>query len=116
MSHSFSCGLTPAHFEVPLPLFNHTDFIPADDLSRPLADWFTVAPSAATTCGDIISGLLAARPDKQKAFPIYRHRYHGDVVLGDENLLIAGAGAVGLRWRRVSARKGMKADRAPSTM
>ena len=68
-------------------------------------------PSAANYLGgDIISGLLAARLDKQKKPSLFIDiGTNGEMVLGDENFLIAGAGAAGPALEGGISKSGMKA-------
>ena len=60
--------------------------------------------------GDIISGLLAALLDKQKKPSLFIDiGTNGEMVLGDENFLIAGAGAAGPALEGGISKSGMKA-------
>lgn len=112
MTHLF-LGIDPwPIFEVPFtPMFNHTDFIPAADLGLPTNGLVYCMPSAANYLGgDIISGLLAARLDRQKKPSLFIDiGTNGEMVLGDENFLIAGAGAAGPALEGGISKSGMKA-------
>ncbi|WP_195267614.1 ASKHA domain-containing protein [Eubacterium sp. 1001713B170207_170306_E7] len=112
MTHLF-LGIDPwPIFELPFtPMFNHTGFIPAEDLGLPTGGLVYCMPSAANYLGgDIISGLLAARLDEQKKPSLFIDiGTNGEMVLGDESFLIAGAGAAGPALEGGISKSGMKA-------
>lgn len=112
MTHLF-LGIDPwPIFELPFtPMFNHTGFIPGEDLNLPISGLVYCMPSAANYLGgDIVSGLLAARLDRQKKPSLFIDiGTNGEMVLGDEHFLIAGAGAAGPALEGGISKSGMKA-------
>lgn len=94
------------------PVFNDGGFVWGQELSMPFSGLIYCIPSAANYLGgDIISGLLAADIRKDKRLSLYIDiGTNGEMVIGNSEFLVAGAGAAGPALEGGISKYGMRAD------
>ena len=110
----FLFGLSPwPVFETPFaPVAKNPGFVRAKELGLELPGYVYVFPSAANYLGgDIISGLLAAGVDQSPELSVFIDiGTNGELVAGNSEFLLAGAGAAGPALEGGISRYGMRAD------
>ncbi|WP_050740253.1 ASKHA domain-containing protein [Acetobacterium bakii] len=109
----FLLGIDPwPIFEAPFtPVFNHTGFFDAQEISLPIEGLIYCVPSVANYFGgDILSGLLVSDLHKKEELGLFIDiGTNGEMVLGNKNFLLAGAGAAGPALEGGISKNGMKA-------
>ena len=107
-------GLSPwPVFETPFaPVAQQPGFVRAKELGLELPGYVYAFPSAANYLGgDIISGLLAAGLDQSPELSVFIDiGTNGELVAGNSEFLLAGAGAAGPALEGGISRYGMRAD------
>ncbi len=107
-------GLSPwPVFETPFaPVAQHPGFVRAKELGLELPGYVYAFPAAANYLGgDIISGLLAAGLDQSSELSVFIDiGTNGELVAGNSEFLLAGAGAAGPALEGGISRYGMRAD------
>lgn len=107
-------GLSPwPVFETPFaPVAQQPGFVRAKKLGLELPGYVYAFPSAANYLGgDIISGLLAAGLDQSPELSVFIDiGTNGELVAGNSEFLLAGAGAAGPALEGGISRYGMRAD------
>lgn len=100
-------------FETPYaPAVQEPGFLAAAELGISLPGYVYLFPSAANYLGgDIISGLLAAGIDQSERLSVFIDiGTNGELVAGNSEFLLAGAGAAGPALEGGISRYGMRAD------
>ena len=94
------------------PVFNQTEFLHGEELGLPFSGLVYCIPSVANYLGgDIISGLLAADMIKDESISLYIDiGTNGEMVVGNSEFLVAGAGAAGPALEGGISKYGMRAD------
>jgi len=109
----FLLGIDPwPIFEYPFaPVFNHTGYLDAWDLGLNTSGYLYCMPSVANYLGgDTISGLLLAGLHEKDELGLFIDiGTNGEMVLGNKNFLVAGAGAAGPALEGGISKNGMKA-------
>lgn len=109
----FLLGIDPwSVFQYPFaPVFNHTGFLDAEDLGLNTSGYLYCMPSVANYLGgDTVSGLLVAELHEKDELGLFIDiGTNGEMVLGNANFLIAGAGAAGPALEGGISKNGMKA-------
>ncbi len=112
MTHLFA-GLFPwPIFETPYaPAALAPGFIRGDELGLSVGGYVYLMPSAANYLGgDIISGLLAADMDREERLSVFIDiGTNGELVVGNGEFLLAGAGAAGPALEGGISKSGMRA-------
>lgn len=110
----FLMGLYPwPVFETPFaPVAQDCGFIPARDLGVEIPGYLYAFPAAANYLGgDIISGLVAAGVDQSEELSVFIDiGTNGELVAGNAEFLLAGAGAAGPALEGGISQYGMRAD------
>lgn len=110
----FLLGIDPwPIFEVPFaPVFNHTGFFDAREIDLPMEGLVYCIPSVANYLGgDTVSGLLVSGLHKKEELGLFIDiGTNGEMVLGNKNFLLAGAGAAGPALEGGISKNGMKAS------
>lgn len=110
----FLVGMYPwPVFETPFaPVAQDCGFIPARDLGVEIPGYLYVFPAAANYLGgDIISGLVAAELDQSEKMSVFIDiGTNGELVAGNAEFLLAGAGAAGPALEGGISQYGMRAD------
>jgi len=93
------------------PAFNRTDFFAGRDIGLPFHGLVYCFPSIANYLGgDIISGLLASKMYEQSELALYMDiGTNGEMILGNNEFLISGAGAAGPALEGGISKQGMLA-------
>lgn len=100
-------------FEYPFaPVFNHTGYLNARELGLGTSGYVYCMPSVANYLGgDTVSGLLMAGLHKKDELGLFIDiGTNGEMVLGNRDFLIAGAGAAGPALEGGISKNGMKAS------
>ena len=109
----FLMGVDPwPIFEYPYaPVFNHTGYRNCQDFGLLAKGCFYCLPSVANYLGgDTISGLLVAKLEEKDELGLFIDiGTNGEMVLGNKNFLVAGAGAAGPALEGGISKHGMKA-------
>lgn len=94
------------------PVFNQMEFLRGEELSMDFSGLVYCIPSAANYLGgDIISGILAADMMKDEKISLYIDiGTNGEMVIGNSEFLVAGAGAAGPALEGGISKYGMRAD------
>ncbi len=110
----FLMGLYPwPVFETPFaPVAQDCGFLPARKLGVEIPGYLYAFPAAANYLGgDIISGLVAAKLDQSPELSVFIDiGTNGELVAGNSEFLLAGAGAAGPALEGGISRYGMRAD------
>ncbi len=99
-------------FQMPYtPIFNHTGFISCDEIGIPIKGYLYCFPSVANYLGgDIVSGVLFTEIYKQKELSAFIDiGTNGELVIGNEEFLVAVAGAAGPALEGGISKFGMRA-------
>ena len=90
---------------------DHPDFLRAEELGFPFAGYVYCYPAKANYVGgDIISGMIATGlPDKEEIGVFLDVGTNGELVVGNRDFLICGAGAAGPALEGGSVKTGMTA-------
>ena len=99
-------------FQMPYtPIFNHTGFISCDEIGIPINGYLYCFPSVANYLGgDIVSGVLFTEIYKQKELSAFIDiGTNGELVIGNEEFLVAVAGAAGPALEGGISKFGMRA-------
>lgn len=111
----FLLGLFPwTVFETPYaPVAKEPGFVLAESLGIRCAGYLYLFPAAANYLGgDILSGLLAAELDQTDELSVFIDiGTNGELVAGNREFLLAGAGAAGPALEGGISKYGMRADR-----
>lgn len=109
----FLLGIDPwPIFEAPFaPVFNHTGFFKAQEIDLPIEGFVFCMPSVANYLGgDTVSGLLVSDLHKKEELAMFIDiGTNGEMVLGNKNFLLGGAGAAGPALEGGISKNGMKA-------
>lgn len=109
----FLMGIDPwPIFEAPFaPVFNHTGFFNAQEIDLPIEGLVYCIPSVANYLGgDTVSGLLVSGLHKKEELGLFIDiGTNGEMVLGNKNFLLGGAGAAGPALEGGISANGMKA-------
>lgn len=94
------------------PIFNKMALIPGRAIGLDFSGFIYCMPSAANYLGgDILSGILAADLMKDEQISLYIDiGTNGEMVIGNSEFLVAGAGAAGPALEGGISRFGMRAD------
>ena len=109
----FLLGIDPwPVFEYPFaPVFNHTGYLEARELGINTDGYLYCLPSVANYLGgDTVSGLLVAGLHEKEELGLFIDiGTNGEMVLGNQHFLVAGAGAAGPALEGGISKNGMKA-------
>lgn len=95
------------------PVFNQAEFIKAEELQIPINGYIYCFPSVANYLGgDIVSGLLYTEIHKKQGLSAFIDiGTNGELVMGNEDFLVAIAGAAGPALEGGISKFGMKAKK-----
>ena len=99
-------------FQMPYtPVFNHPGFIDCDEIGIPINGYMYCFPSVANYLGgDIVSGVLFTGMHKQQGISAFIDiGTNGELVMGNEDFLVAVAGAAGPALEGGISKFGMRA-------
>lgn len=109
----FLLGIDPwPIFEYPFaPVFNHTGYLETRELGLNTSGYLYCMPSVANYLGgDTVSGLLMAGLHEKEELGLFIDiGTNGEMVLGNQHFLVAGAGAAGPALEGGISKNGMKA-------
>ncbi len=110
----FLLGIYPwPIFETPYaPVAKEPDFVRASELGIELPGYVYLYPAAANYLGgDVVSGLVAAEIDRSDELSVFIDiGTNGELVAGNSEFLLAGAGAAGPALEGGISKYGMRAD------
>ena len=101
-------------FQTPYtPVFNHTGFIEASEIDIPINGYVYCFPSVANYFGgDIVSGILYTEIHKKQGLSAFIDiGTNGELVMGNEDFLVAVAGAAGPALEGGISKFGMRAKK-----
>lgn len=101
-------------FQMPYtPVFNHSGFIDCNEIGIPINGYMYCFPSGANYLGgDIVSGVLFTEIYKQEGLSAFIDiGTNGELVMGNEDFLVAVAGAAGPALEGGISKFGMRAQK-----